>query len=114
MDLKWIVLGDADGDSVNSFAHELNVPLIIAQILWRRDVNTIENASRFFRATTDQLYDPFLLKDMSVAIERLRKAVLSDEKILIYGDYDVDGITSVSFLYLLLKELGANVYHLPD
>ncbi len=117
MDLKWIILDNADdeNDKVNSFAFELSVPLIIAQILWRREVKTIENARRFFRATTDQLYDPFLLKDMSAAVERLRKAVLSDEKILIYGDYDVDGITSVSFLYLLLKELGANVfYYIPD
>ncbi|MBN2412376.1 single-stranded-DNA-specific exonuclease RecJ [candidate division KSB1 bacterium] len=117
MDLKWIVLDNADDENekLNNFALELNVPLIIAQILWRREVKTIENAHRFFRATTDQLYDPFLLKDMPAAVERLRKAILSDEKILIYGDYDVDGITSVSFLYLLLKELGANVYYyIPD
>ena len=115
MDLKWIVSDDADGVNVNSFAQELNVPLLIAQILWRRDIQNIESARRFFQATIDQLYDPFLLRDMSDAVERLRKSVLSDEKILIYGDYDVDGITSVSFLYLLLKELGANIYYyIPD
>jgi len=115
MDLKWIVLDNAENTNVRVLAQELNVPLIIAQILWRRDVQNVEKARKFFLATTDQLYDPFLLKDMSEAVERLRKAVLSDEKILIYGDYDVDGITSVSFLYLLFKELGANVYYyIPD
>ncbi len=115
MDLKWIVLDNADEEKVYDLAREMNVPLIIAQILWRRGVYTTPDAIKFFRATIDQLYDPFLIKDMTDGVERLRKAILSNQKILIYGDYDVDGITSVSLLYMLLKELGASVeYYIPD
>ncbi len=115
MDLKWIVEEDSDKEDVQQLAADLGVPQIIAQILRRRGVTDKESAHMFFYPTVDQFYDPFLMMDMDKAVERLRRAVLSDEKILIYGDYDVDGITSVSFLYLMLKELGARVsYYIPD
>lgn len=115
MDLKWVVEDEFDQEEVAGLASELNVPHIMAQILLRRGVKDLPTARKFFNPSIDQLYDPFLLRDMSDAVERLRRAVLSDEEILIYGDYDVDGITSVSFLYLLLKELGAHVsYYIPD
>ncbi|MBN1466632.1 single-stranded-DNA-specific exonuclease RecJ [candidate division KSB1 bacterium] len=115
MDLKWIIENDIDRDGVHRLAADLNVPSIIAQILYRRDIHDKEAARKFFHPALDQLYDPFLLKDMDKAVERLRRALLSDEEILIYGDYDVDGITSVSFLFLLLKELGAHVtYYIPN
>lgn len=115
MDMKWVVEDDVNKEEVNSLAAQLNVPSIIAQILARRGIEDADSARKFFNPDIDQLYDPFLLKDMDKAVERLRRAVLSNEKVLIYGDYDVDGITSVSFLYLLLKEVGANVsYYIPD
>lgn len=115
MDVKWIVEDDCDKEDVNRFAADLNVPPIIAQILLKRGVSDKNAAKYFFYPTVDQFYDPFLLKDMEKAVERLRRALLSDEEILIYGDYDVDGITSVSFLYLVLKELGAHIsYYIPD
>jgi len=115
MDLKWVIANEYSHEEVAAFSASLRVSPVIAKILLRRGVNSLEGAQKFFRATLNHLYDPFLMKDMSVAIERLRRAVLSDEKILIYGDYDVDGITSVSFLYLILKELGVNVsYYIPD
>lgn len=115
MDLKWIIEDNIDKEDVRRLAAELNVPSIIAQILHRRGIHDKDAARKFFHPALDQLYDPFLLKDMDKAVERLRRALLSDEEILIYGDYDVDGITAVSFLFLLLKELGAHVtYYIPN
>jgi len=115
MDLKWIVEDIIDKAKASIMASELNAPPIIAQIMMRRGILTKQQARKFFRPSLEHLYDPYLMKDMTEAVERLRRAVLSDEEILIYGDYDVDGITSVSFLYLLLKELGAHVtYYIPD
>ena len=115
MEQKWIIEDVLDPQAVSVLADELNAPAIIAQILLRRGVENKEQAQRFFRSSIKHLYDPFLLKDMDKAVERLRQAVLSDQEILIYGDYDVDGITSVTVLYLLLKELGAHIhYYIPD
>ncbi len=115
MDLKWIVANDYSQDVVNALSQTLQIPPIIAKILLRRGIDSFEAAKTFFRPSLQRLYDPFLMKDMDKATERLRQAVLSDEKILIYGDYDVDGITAISFLYLILKELGVKVsYYIPD
>ena len=115
MDMKWVIENDLNKEDVYSLASQLSVPHIIAQILVRRGIRDADSARKFFSPEINQLYDPFLMKDMSEAVERLRRAVLGNEKILIYGDYDVDGITSVSFLVLLLKEVGANVdYYIPD
>ena len=115
MDMKWVVEDDVDKEIVYTLSAQLNMPHIIAQILSRRGIRDADSARKFFKPDADQLYDPFQLKDMDKAVDRLRRAVLSNEKVLIYGDYDVDGITSVSFLYLLLKEVGANIsYYIPD
>jgi single-stranded-DNA-specific exonuclease len=115
MDLKWVYCEDAPPDKVQALSDSLKVPAVVSQILLRRGIADIAAAKRFFRASVDQLYDPFMMRDMTLAVERLRKAILSDEKILIYGDYDVDGITSVSFLYLLLRDLSAQIsYYIPD
>jgi single-stranded-DNA-specific exonuclease len=115
MDMKWVVEDDVNKEEVSSLAEQLTVPPIIAQILSRRGITDADSARNFFNPILDHLYDPFKMKDMDKAIDRLRRAVLSNEKVLIYGDYDVDGITSVSFLYLLLKEVGANIsYYIPD
>ncbi|HNR66516.1 MAG TPA: single-stranded-DNA-specific exonuclease RecJ [bacterium] len=115
MQLRWIIGNDCRGDEIQSLAETLRIPPVMAQILISRGIRDLESAQRFFRPSLDQLYDPFLLTDMDKGVERLRRAVLSDERILIYGDYDVDGITSVSFLYMILKEIGASVfYYIPD
>jgi single-stranded-DNA-specific exonuclease len=115
MELKWIVKNKLPKEQISTLSDLLNVPTVIAKILLTRGVDNLDDAKKFFRPSLTQLYDPFIMKDMEKAVRRLREAVLSDEKILIYGDYDVDGITSVSFLYMLLKEIGANVsYYIPD
>jgi len=115
MQIKWDVLDGFPQPEVDALAETLRIPGVVARMLLRRGIRSMEDARRFFRPALDQLYDPFLLPDMQKAVDRLRRAILSEEKILIYGDYDVDGITSVSFLYHILKELGADVgYYIPD
>jgi single-stranded-DNA-specific exonuclease len=115
MELRWDILNQVSTDNISTLAHALRIPPIIARMLISRGITELESARRFFEPSLDLLYDPFRLRDMQRAVDRLRKAILSEEKILIYGDYDVDGITSVSFLYLVLTELGAHVaYYIPD
>ena len=112
---QWEIVQKHKPEEINSFSQKLNVPPIIAKILLDRGIDTFEKAKRFFRPRTEYLYDPFLMKDMDRAVERVLRALKRGERILIYGDYDVDGTTSVSMLYLFLKELGGDVYfYIPD
>lgn len=110
MNLRWVHLDDIDKETIENYANRLNVPTVIAKILLNRGIDTYEKAKLFFRGKIENLYDPFLLTDMQRAVDRIARAIKQHEKILIYGDYDVDGITAVSMLYLLLKQLGAIVY----
>jgi single-stranded-DNA-specific exonuclease len=115
MNLKWVIQDDLDKDVIESFSKLLKVPKIISQILLNRGIDTFEKAKLFFRGKLEDLYDPFLLPDMGKAVDRIIKAINGKEKILIYGDYDVDGITAVSMLYLLLQQLGADViFYIPN
>jgi single-stranded-DNA-specific exonuclease len=115
MNLKWMILDDLEKDAVDNFSQLLNVPKIVSRILLNRGIDTMEKAKLFFRGKLDNLYDPFLLPDMEKAVNRIIQAIHQKENILIYGDYDVDGITSVSMLYMLLKQLGANViFYIPN
>lgn len=115
MDLKWVLRDDVDQNLINNLANELNAPRSIARILYNRKIYDIESARRYFKFQISDLYDPFLLADMQKAVDRIILALRNREKILIYGDYDVDGITSVSLVYLLLKYLGCNVeFYIPN
>ena len=81
----------------------------------QRGIETFEQARSFFRPSLDNLYDPFLMKDMELAVERVRKAVTGGEKVLVYGDYDVDGTTAVALVYSFLRDQGAKVgFYIPD
>lgn len=114
MNLRWVHLDDIDKEIIENYAKQLNVPTVISKILLNRGIDTFEKAKLFFRGKMENLYDPFLLTDMAKAVDRIIKAIKQNERILIYGDYDVDGITAVSMLYLLLKQLGANVcFYIP-
>ena len=114
MNLKWVLLDNIEKEAIDNYAQQLNVPPIIAKILLNRGIDTFDKAKLFFRGKMENLYDPFLLADMEKAVERIARAIKQQEKILIYGDYDVDGITSVSMLYLVLKQLDADVcYYIP-
>lgn len=110
MQKVWIFPEISSDSYVENLAAELDVPKVIAEILVNRDMKTTEEAKRFFRPRLSNLYDPFLLKNMDKAVDRIQETLKNREKILIYGDYDVDGITACSLLYLYLKEMTEQVY----
>ena len=91
----------------NSLSEGLNISKVTAQLLVNRGMDDIESASEFLNSSLASCHDPFLLKDMNKAVSRIKKAILKKERILVYGDYDVDGMTSVAIVYLALKNLGA-------
>ena len=99
----WKFKEVADHENVRQLSSELGVDPVLAQLRVQRGVHTFEQARSFFRPNLDDLHDPFLMKDMDVAVERLHHAVISREKVLVYGDYDVDGTTAVSLVYSFLK-----------
>jgi single-stranded-DNA-specific exonuclease len=113
---KWIVNDESfrNVEAVQRISEELSVSIPTAKLLFNRGCTSPELAKRFIGKEEEQLYDPFLLKDMDKAASRIADAVSAEERIVIYGDYDVDGVTSVSSLYLYLKSYGADVsYHIP-
>ena len=96
-------------------ADELSISPILSQLLVQRDIFTFEDARSFFRPDLSDLHDPFLMADMQKAVNRLTLAMKKNEKILVYGDYDVDGTTSVSLVYKFLKQFYSNVdFYIPD
>ena len=99
----WKYKEVADPENVKQLASELGVDPVLAELLVQRGVHTFEQARSFFRPNLDDLHDPFLMKDMDKAVERLHEAVISREKVLVYGDYDVDGTTAVSLVYSFLR-----------
>ncbi|UFH56781.1 single-stranded-DNA-specific exonuclease RecJ [Spirosoma sp. KNUC1025] len=101
--------------AIESLTQLLGVSSVLAALLVQRGVHTYEEARTFFRPEMGHLHNPFDMKDMDRAIERLQKAIQSEEKILIYGDYDVDGTTSVALVYGFLKNYHAAIdYYIPD
>lgn len=114
---KWIYsqLDEQTTNIQNNLAEELSINPVLAKLLVQRGINTFEEARKFFRPDLNDLHDPFLMADMEKAVERLSKAMHRNEKILVYGDYDVDGTTSVSLVYRFLKNVYSNIdYYIPD
>ena len=112
---KWILKSGADQSKVDRLAAEVGIDKVLAQLLVERGVETFEQARSFFRPSLQDLHDPFLMKDMDVAVERLHKAIASGEKILVYGDYDVDGTTAVALVYSFIHRFTENVgFYIPD
>ena len=94
---------------------ELNISSAAARMLVVRNIQSAEEARAFIRPSLDKLHDPFLMKDMDIAVERLHQALTQDEKILIYGDYDVDGTTAVAVMFRFLSSLTSRLdYYIPD
>ena len=112
---KWSIKEASDSEKVDRLAAEVGIDKVLADLLVKRGVETFEQARSFFRPNLDDLHDPFLMKDMDVAVERLHKAVISGEPILVYGDYDVDGTTAVALVYSFLRRFTHNVdFYIPD
>jgi len=105
---RWI-LSDADADTIAQLQQSLKIHPVICKLLVIRGIDTFEKAKAFFRPSLSDLHDPFLMKDMDKAIERIEQAIAAEEKIMIYGDYDVDGTTAVALVYSFFHEFYANI-----
>ena len=114
-DKKWTVKDSAAPETVAQLSTELGIDGVLAELLVQRGVTTFEEARSFFRPRLEDLHDPFLMTDMDKAVERLHKAIVEGEKILVYGDYDVDGTTAVAQVYSFIKMFSQNVsFYIPD
>ena len=115
---KWLIKAVDTPDSLEKIAKissDLKLNPILAKLLYTRGYTTTESCVSFLKMERELLLSPFDIIDMDKGVERIRKAVLNSEKITVYGDYDVDGVTSVCTLYLYLKSLGADVdYYIPN
>jgi single-stranded-DNA-specific exonuclease len=111
---RWTLL-PADDSEVEQLRQALNIHPIFCKLLVQRGIKTFEHAKAFFRPHLSQLHDPFLMKDMHAAVARLETALAKQERILLYGDYDVDGTTSVALMYAFLEKRSHSLdYYLPD
>ena len=115
MDKRWIVKTQGDYKLVENLAKELNINRVLANMLVQKEITTFDQAKSFFRPSLNDLHDPFLMKGMNIAVNRLNTAIKNNEKILIYGDYDVDGTTAVALVYSFLSKYYGNLdYYVPD
>ena len=103
--IRWNFQTKPKTEQVLAFAKELNVSSTIASLLIQRGVTNFEEARLFFKPTWEDLHDPFLMKDMNLAVDRIEKAITNKENILVYGDYDVDGTTAVALMSSYLKTI---------
>ena len=111
----WKMREGADVENVRQLSSELGVDPVLSELLVQRGVRTFEQARSFFRPNLNDLHDPFLMQDMDKAVERVRQAVVAGEKILVYGDYDVDGTTAVSLVYSFLRRLTRQIdFYIPE
>ena len=112
---KWSIKEQTDPQKVSQLAAEVGIDKVLAQLLVDRGVSDFEQARMFFRPSLSDLHDPFLMKDMDVAVERLHTAITSGESILVYGDYDVDGTTAVALVYSFIRRFTSKVgFYVPD
>jgi single-stranded-DNA-specific exonuclease len=115
MEKRWVQAVQGNKEHTDALARQLNIDRSLAEILVQRGINTFDEARYFFRPSMDALHDPFLMKDMDKAIARIDTALVEKEKILIYGDYDVDGTTSVALAYSFFKQFTSKIeYYIPD
>lgn len=113
--MRWNVKPEPEKEKIAQLSSALQIDVSLAKLLCQRNIETFEEAKMFFRPSLDDLYDPFLMKDMDLAVRRIEEAISKDESILIYGDYDVDGTTSVSLLYSYLSTLTPKIAtYIPD
>ena len=115
MDKKWIIKEKGDTVVVKQLADALKVSESLANLMVQRYITSPQEAVAFFKPSLDYLHDPFMMKDMNIAVDRISSAITKNEKILVYGDYDVDGTTAVALMYSFLRKQYSNVlYYIPD
>ena len=115
MEKRWVIKEKGDTAVVKQLAVTLGISEALANLMVQRKITTPVEALAFFEPDLGYLHDPFLMKDMNIAVERISTAVKKNEKVLVYGDYDVDGTTAVALMYSFLKEQYSNVeYYIPD
>ncbi len=113
--MRWTLKPKPDPDTLTRLASQLGIEIPVASLLAQRGIENFEEAKKFFRPSLDDLHDPFLMKDMDRAIARIEKAIEQEENIMVYGDYDVDGTTSVALISSWLKTFYPNVAtYIPD
>ena len=114
---KWnfLTLTNEQQDKKEILSDEFSIDPVLAKLLVQRRIDTIEKALKFFNPDLADLHDPFLYPDMDVAVKRIEKAIGNKERILVYGDYDVDGTTAVALMYKFLRRFTNNIdYYIPD
>ena len=115
MEKRWVIKEAPDNEVVEHLSKVLNINKRLAALLAQRGISTFDEAKKFFRPSYDDLHDPFLMKDMDKAVDRILKAVENGERIMVYGDYDVDGTTAVALVYTFLKTFHKKVeFYIPD
>jgi len=115
MQKRWVEQEGKRLAEIDELQQSLNVDAVLANLLVERGIDTFEKARSFFRPELEHLHDPFLMKDMDLAISRIDKAIALKEKVLVYGDYDVDGTTSVALVYSFFKKYHSEIYfYIPD
>jgi len=116
MKYRWLLPQPEHSHLVQALCDQLNgLPPALGRVLSLRGIETYDEAKRFFRPSLDDLHDPFLMKDMDVAAERLQKAILQGEKVVVYGDYDVDGTTATALMVSFLRQHGLDTeFFIPD
>ena len=113
--MRWYLKEKDEQDQIEKLANDLFVENTIAKILFNRNITTYNKAKKFFRPSLEDLHDPFLMKDMHLAVKRIESAIINNENILVFGDYDVDGTTAVSLVSSYLKSIYTNVStYIPD
>ncbi len=115
MEKRWVLKKEPDKEVVKQLSSQLNINEVLASLLVHRGITTFEDARSFFRPQIGDLHNPFLMKDMDKAVERINLAKDRGDHIMIYGDYDVDGTTAVSIVYSFLKHTHKKVdFYIPD
>jgi single-stranded-DNA-specific exonuclease len=115
MEKRWVYNPVPPPDQITEFGKKLNINAYLTAVLLQRGINDFESAKKFFRPSLDHLHDPFLMKDMVLAVARLKRAIDNNEKILIYGDYDVDGTTAVALVFSYLRNFYIPCdFYIPD
>ena len=104
MQKKWQVKTPKDSTLIDKLRSNLKIDPVVAELLLQRNITTFEDAEAFFRPNLEQLHDPFLMRDMDLAVERLQQAIDEEQKVLLFGDYDVDGTTAVAMMHAFLKD----------